>query len=93
MHRLNEYVLRRNRPPMYDSQLRTIHDVIKGTYSAQVESGTEVSLVVATQYPYGNGVVDIALKASRRGPKFPVNIRIPSWSKNCKITVDLKMVR
>ena len=40
---------------------------------------------------YGDGVVDILLKASRRGPKFPVNIRIPSWSTSCRITVDLKM--
>jgi hypothetical protein len=60
-----------------------------GTFTKKITSGVEMGVVLDTRYPYDN-VVNIVVKMSRREAA-PLNLRIPTWSSNTKITVDQKM--
>jgi hypothetical protein len=61
-----------------------------GKLSATLKSGLEVGFAIETEFPYANKV-DIVVSPSRRGERFQIALRIPSWSTATGVTVDRTM--
>ena len=53
--------------------------------------GGKVTLTEVTNYPY-SGTVDIRLEPAKGGMRFPLRLRIPSWSQSTELSIDGKPV-
>ena len=60
-----------------------------GHFKIKLASGNEVTLKISTQYPHSNHV-DITVAPRRRGEKFAIALRMPSWSAKNEVSVDLR---
>lgn len=59
---------------------------IPGTVSAKTPEGTDINLIIDTEYPVKN-TVNIFIQKATGEEEFTIGFRIPSWCKNADMTV------